>query len=180
MVFAACVSGSLESWFGARQLCPPVSRLNPALTVSNSVQLEIPYHVCPKGLIRVLSEIPPPLLTPPEVSSSPFSPCQSICSPRSSLQPSLTPSPFHRVCWTSEWTVVLTTSIYPSWRHLSSSQAGHQQGLRCFFMKRKKTNTHLGAFIHDYYYLVCVLVHCFGARTNTGNTLALHVGNMDM
>lgn len=54
---------------------------------SNSVQLEIPY-VCPNGLIRVLSETPPPFLTPPEVRL-PDPLYETICSPRGSLQPSL-------------------------------------------------------------------------------------------
>lgn len=48
----------------------------------------MPYLVCPKGLIRELSETPPPFLTPPEVRPSPFAHHQSICSPCASLQPS--------------------------------------------------------------------------------------------
>lgn len=55
-------------------LCFTFSFLNPGLTLSNSVQLEMPYLVCPNGLIRVLSETPPPFLSPPEVRASAFSP----------------------------------------------------------------------------------------------------------
>ena len=66
-----------SSVFVPLSLCFTISFLNPALTLSNSVQLEMPYFVCPNGLIRVLSETPPPFLTPPEVRLSPFSPLSS-------------------------------------------------------------------------------------------------------
>lgn len=61
----------------------------------NSVQLEMPY-VCPSGLVRVLSETPPPFLTPPEVRPpSRLSKYPSSLPPKKkkkSLQPS-PPSP---------------------------------------------------------------------------------------
>lgn len=62
------------------------------LTLSNSTQLEMPYLVCPNGLIRVLSETPPPFLTPPEVRPSPLStsasaPSTVACSPSSPPSP---------------------------------------------------------------------------------------------
>lgn len=55
----------------------PLSSLNLLLyiflTPGLTLQLEMPYIVCPNGLIRVLSETPPPFLTAPEVSASPVS-----------------------------------------------------------------------------------------------------------
>lgn len=71
------------------------------LTLSNSAQLEMPHLVYPKGLIRVLSETPPPFLTPSEVRPSPPStrasaPNTVACSPSSPPSPH---SPFGLV-WT--------------------------------------------------------------------------------
>lgn len=59
---------------------------------SNSVQLEMPY-VCPNGLVRVLSETPPPFLTPPEVRLSPHPPQEHLLLMRkpAALPPSFSP-----------------------------------------------------------------------------------------
>lgn len=53
----------------------------------------MPYLVCPKDLLRVLSETPPPFLTPSEVRPSPLStgasaPNTVACSPPSPHSPS--------------------------------------------------------------------------------------------
>lgn len=90
--------------------------LNPGLILPIPVQLEMPYLVCPNGLIRVLSETPPPFLTPPEVRrSSPSSLLRpSIWSPRGSLQPSLTLPTSPPLLTTLQYLPVLTASQFYS------------------------------------------------------------------
>lgn len=78
--------------------------LNPGLTLSNSVQLEMPYLVCPNGLIRVLSDTPPPCLTAPEVRASPPPPEHLLPTRQPAALPPSLPS-IHcpsGLLWTSE------------------------------------------------------------------------------